>query len=347
MTRLILFILINSCLLFAFPFESLAQGKIERSKSVSPTKTPSASRKAPVPTDAKYAGRKNDVNAKSVTLQPQQDTPKNEFKFVVTDALFQNLDVEGHVIEPYGSKLHSQELMFLGVTIEYSCENPEGSSDIQMDIKILRESGELIRLLTSTQEYTSSKTFSPTSGSNVRKLMTSIGSTKRGGLKPGVYTFEFWADGKQLYDKKVRIYSGSIPVVENPFFKVITATGCAVNERGEPYRLEPDDFYSDEVKYMSTRIIYESLFDTPQVVTIYTRVFNSDGTLLQGSNPVEGFSNKETFTIEPGIGAIFFEEIGWCDTGGFYPGETRFEYWIDDQKVLERHINIKETRRTK
>lgn len=323
------------CLVVAIPECAYAQSKIQRGTN---------SKKATTETVKKSTGdskkQTGTPSKSSVSKKQASKTPANQFTFEITDISFANTDVNGKIIDPYDSKLYAKEIMYLKPRITYKSNNPD-SQKITLSLKIYDESGNLKQGTGSPDGFTYSEQLQPVSTESQQYVMNGWGNISRVAYFPGVYRYEIWLDDKNIFEKSVRLYSGVPPIVDNSFFKINSATICSTDENNVVEISDPDDFYSQDVKYLTTKLNYTGLSNTEQTIPVYVRIFNSNGALMGGDKSPEGFTYKTYITIKPGENILLFSGWGNSVGGAYKPGNVRIEYWLDGEKIHEGQVKVR------
>lgn len=335
MKRIIFQILMVVSLLDAIPAGSFAQTKIQRGNNTKKTTTKTVKKAGDA--TPKHTG----TSAKSNTAKKHtaQHSASN-FNFEITDVSFANTDLNGKIIDPYDSKLYAKEVMFLRPRITYKSKNAD-SKDVTIYVKIFDESGKLSKGSTSPEGYSYSDKLQPKTTTSSEYSLSGWGTANRSTYSSGVYRFEFWIDGTKNFEKSVRLYSGAQPIVDNSFFKINSASICSTDENNTVQISSPENFYSGDVKYLTTKINYTGLSKNEQTIPVYVRIINSNGTLMGGDKSPEGFTYKTNVTIKPGVNTLQFSGWGNSAGGAYKPGDVRLEYWLDGEKIHEGHAKIK------
>lgn len=336
MKRILFQILLVACIFIASPANTYAQSKIQRGTNTKKTTTETVKKAGD---ESKKQNSSSTKSTASTKLTTKKDTGK--FNFDIIDVSFANTDINGKIIDPYDSKLYAKEIMYLKPRITYKSNNPN-SQNATLFVKIFDEAGNLKQGTGSPEGFAYSDQFQPLTTTSHQYLMSGWGNTGRSAYSPGVYRYEFWINGKNIYEKSVRLYSGAPPIVDNSFFKINSATVCSTNENSIVEISNSEDFYSQDVKYLTTRLNYTGLSKADQTIPVYIRIFNSNGVLMGGDQSPEGFTYKTDITIYPGTNTLLF--TGWGNTAGgaYKPGDVRIEYWVDGEKIHEGHVTIKD-----
>ncbi len=111
------------------------------------------------------------------------------------------------------------------------------------------------------------------------------------------------------------------------------ANGKVLNSYGDP-------FYYDETRRLATRVSYNGP-SSSVTKTVYTKIFNSDGTLMTYSGSPSGYTMSDEITFNPGTGNYaYLSAYGNDTTPPYSVGTVRYEVWIDGNCVNTSYITI-------
>lgn len=252
---------------------------------------------------------------------------------------FANTDIDGAIIDNYDSKLYAKEVRYLKPRISYKGLTSE-EKDITLDVKILDEEGKLNSGSGSPDGYTYSKDVTIEPGAGNYLLLSGWGRSDAGSYDAGLYKIEIWYKNKMLYQKEVRLYSGSTPIASNDIFSInniifanTDTDGNILSDYGKP-------LYADKVQYLKPKIYYHGKYSSEQEASINVRYINSAGKLVRGSSSPVGFSFKQSVTIKPGSNSITLSGFGNTAATNYKEGICNVEIWLDGEKIYETSVEI-------
>ena len=132
---------------------------------------------------------------------------------------------------------------------------------------------------------------------------------------------------------------GKQQAVNNSKIKVVRvdfanqANGKVLNSYGDP-------FYFDETRRLATRMTYDGP-SSEVTKTVYTKIFNSDGSLMTYSGSPAGYTTSIETTFKPGKGNYAYLSAYGNDTRSPYSvGTVRYELWLDGECISTSYITI-------
>ena len=310
--------------------QSLLQGAGKASKTASSTeaKSPSQSKQSSKILHKKIATQK-DKDAKFASLGYMEIKEMN----------FGNVDKEGHIIDNFGSNLYASEVKYLKPKIYYT-----GLASVEKQVtfyvKIIKEDGTLESGTGSPYGYTYSYNLTVKPGPGQSDVFNGWGTNSGGSYSSGLYNCEIWCNNNLIYQKNVRLYSGTTPLSECKLFKM-TSLSLGSEDKDLNQNVAPGStLYEGEVKYLFGNLRCEGVYANDQKVTLYARIFLSSGSLSSGNNSPEGFTFKQALTITPGSNT--HKLTGWGNDAGtiFKEGKHRYELWLDGEKIYETNFTV-------
>ena len=257
----------------------------------------------------------------------------------ITGLTFSNEDKDNHIIDDFGSNMYASEMKYLTPKLFYKGLASE-EKEVELSIKIIKEDGSLEKSSNSPEGCTYKYNLIVKPGAGQSEKIGGWGRNSGGSYSAGQYTFEIWYEGNILYQKGLRLYSGSTPLSTSKIMKISSVSFANQDKSGKNITGYGEPLYEDELKYLSSKIYYEGLFSSDQSIILYYRIFKSTGSLSSGTNSPKGYTSKQTVTIKPGSNSIVLN--GWgSESGGSYPsGVTKVEYWLDGEKIYETKVTI-------
>ena len=259
----------------------------------------------------------------------------------ITGLLFANSDNRGTIIDDFGSTLYAGELKYLQAKIIYKGK-VSAAKELKLYIKIVDEDGTLRTGKGSPEGYTTSSVVKVEPGAGRSSLLVGWGNNYGTSYAAGQYNYQIWYNGNILFEKKVRVYSGTAPVIKNRLFKINDIQFANSDVNGKIL----DDYGSvlkeGRLQYLQPKLVYEGLTLTEQKIVLMTRIFLVSGDLSSGSKSPVGFTQKMTVTIKPGSNAVSL--IGWGnDAASLYKeGLHKYELWLDGEKIYETAFRVRE-----
>ncbi len=105
------------------------------------------------------------------------------------------------------------------------------------------------------------------------------------------------------------------------------------------------NFYStlnaSDIRYLRPRIHYDGLCSENQKITLYVKIYGTDGTLKTGTVSPSGYTYSTNITVHSGNGRT--QQIsGWgTESGGSYtPGSYRIELWYSGNKIYSQSFTL-------
>lgn len=130
-------------------------------------------------------------------------TSASNAKLYIKGASFGNTKKDGTIIGSYGSAMNASDIHFLCCRLNYN--GPSYSQTKTVYVKILKPNNELMTSSSSPSGYTYSceVTFEP--GDNHTVNVSGWGNEEGTAYTPGVYTVDFYFDGKKQYSSFVNL----------------------------------------------------------------------------------------------------------------------------------------------
>lgn len=258
----------------------------------------------------------------------------------ISGVSFANVDKDEHIIDDYGSNLYASEVKYLKPKVFYR-GLASVDKDISIDLKIIKEDGTLLTGTGSPNGYTYSHQYKVESGSGKYIELSGWGRNKGGSYNPGQYKFEVWYKGNILYEKGIRLYSGTTPLVTSKIFKINNVSFSNVTKDGTALTDVGGILYEGEIQYVKPHIQYTGLYSNNQNVTLYYKFFTPTGSMICGKTSPKCYSGKQSITVKPGLNTIALEGWGSSSTTIYKEGEHKVEYWLDGEKIYETTFYVK------
>lgn len=257
----------------------------------------------------------------------------------ITGVRFGNVDNAAHIIDKYGAKLYADEVRYLKPQLSYNGLASK-EKDITVYVKILREDGTLEESTQSPEGYTYKQDLKVETGNNHTVSLLGWGSNFCG-FSAGLYGFEIWYNGKLIYQTKIRLYSGSHPLVQNDMLRINNVYFGSEDSDDNTNIEVGDTLYEGEVKYLIGRMSYYGKYLNEQDITLYTRLFLPSGEMSVGSESPLGFTRKQFMTVKPGSNVYGMN--GWGNDAGtlYREGTHKYEIWLDGEKIYETTFDVK------
>lgn len=258
----------------------------------------------------------------------------------ITGMSFLNTDANKTIIDDSGSTLYAGDIKYL-TPVFYYRGLASTMKKAEIYVKIYDENGTLKQGSGSPEGYTYKNEVDVKSGNGQTGDLSGWGNSSGLSYSPGLYKVELWCKGNKIYEKTVRLYSGSTPVESSNFMKVKSVQFGSSDENNNANIALGNTLYEGDVKYLVAKVNYEGLFSNTQNVKLYYRIFMADGTMSVGSSSPRGFSSSETVKIEPGTNSL--QLSGWGnDSGSLYKtGKHKYELWLDGKKIYETVFDVK------
>lgn len=326
----------STCLsLSAFAQSKLrgAAGKASKVGVTTPAKTSGTKAKSPV------------TKQKSTPATPVRRVTANGLNYAkkgymeIVGLSFANIDINGTIIDDFGSKLYAQEIRYLQPRIFYNGLS-NFQKEITLNVKIYDEDGNLKAGLLSPEGFTYNKEVQVESGNGNYLLLSGWGSSQGKTYTPGLYKVEIWYQNKLLHQDEVRLYSGITPIVRSDIFSISGVTFANYNKEGQVISDYGQPLLDGSVKFLTPRIYYSGKYANNQDVTLYFRYFNSSGELVSGTSSPIGFSFKRDVTIRPGVNSVELSGFGNEAASSYREGVCKVEIWLDGEKIYETEVTI-------
>lgn len=258
----------------------------------------------------------------------------------ITGVTFANIDVDSHIIDDYGANLYASEVKYLKPKVFYRGLASE-EKEISIDLKIIKEDGTLSTGTNSPSGYTYSYKCKIEPGTGKSIEISGWGNNTGGVFSSGQYKFEVWYNGNILYEKGIRLYSGTTPLATSKIIKINNISFSNVTSDGTVLADQGDTFYEGEVQYVKPHINYTGLYSNDQEITLYYKFFTPSGSMICGKSSPKCYSYKQNITVKPGTNILTLE--GWGTSSGtlYKEGKHKVEYWLDGEKIYETSFDVK------
>lgn len=284
--------------------------------------------------------KKTKTPAKPVKKQDPDAKYKVSGYMEITGMNFANSDNDGTIIDDYGSEMYASEVRYLKPKIFYRGLSSE-EKNITLDVKILNEDGTVKSGTNSPDGYSYEQEVTVQSGSGQSMELLGWGNSMGTSYSAGLYTIEIWYDGNKLYEKSVRLYSGTTPLATSRLIKIDNILFGSSDENNNLFIAYGDTLYEGQVQYLKAQLSYKGLYSNDQKITLFYRIFESDGILSVGKSSPKGFTSKSQVTIKPGFNTV--DLLGWGNSSGstYKAGTHKYELWLDGEKIYETTFEVK------
>lgn len=331
MKAAILTICLGLCTLVAYPQSKLIGGNKATTVGGSTEKpqTPTSPSKKTTPSKGSVGRTVNPDNKYASTGYME-----------ITGMSFANTDYSGHVIDDYGTDLYASEVRYLKPKLFYK-GLASAEKEIDLYVKILKEDGTMESSTGSPEGYSYKNSVNVQSGPGQSVTLVGWGNRYGNAYVAGQYKFQIYYNDNIIYEKGVRLYSGSTPIATSRLIKINRLSFGSEDENSESIIPFGGTLYEGDVKYLTVQISYNGLYSTDQNVTLFYRVFDSNGGLVTGSSSPQGFSSKEAVVIKQG--SNFMKLNGWGNASGtlYTSGTGKYELWLDGEKIYETTFEVK------
>lgn len=100
--------------------------------------------------------------------------------------------------------------------------------------------------------------------------------------------------------------------------------------------------YAADMKYATPKITYNCTAATGEV-TIYSKIYRPDGTMMTGNSSPDGYTTSDGADFDKGNGnAITFPGWGNADGGSYTEGTYRWELWYNDKRLYSTNFTLLE-----
>lgn len=284
--------------------------------------------------------RKKPVASKNMSVKPNARLKFESSAFMeIIDIKFANSDSNSNIIDKFGSKLYASDVKYLKPQISYNGLASE-ENKVSLFFKIIKEDGSLKQGTLSPEGYTYKQDITVKPGNNQAISLSGYGTNEGGSYSPGEYTYEIWYKNNLLYQKKVRLYSGTTPLVSNGMLKIKKITFGSENSKGDENIPCGATLYEGDVKFLIGNMYYEGCYSNEQKVTFYSRIYFPGGNMSHGDSSPFGYSYKRDITIKPGENV--YKISGWGNESGsiYKEGTHKYEIWIDSEKIYETTFEV-------
>lgn len=255
---------------------------------------------------------------------------------------FANADADNTIIDNYDSKLYAKEVKYLTPRISYK-GLVSGEKKVTLYIKLYDEDGKLKTGTGSPDGFTYSKDVQVENGTGKYIELPGWGNPKGGSYNAGLYKMEIWYKDNMLYQKEIRLYSGTTPIVSSNIFSISSISFANTDKDGKILSDYGQPLLDGKVQYLKPKIYYNGKYSNNQEVTLYVRYFKSSGELVSGSSSPVGFSFKENATIKPGSNSVILSGFGNEAATNYKEGSCKVEVWMDGEKLYETDVYIRKS----
>lgn len=336
MRVILLFICFSLLSLNAYSQSKLAgAGKATKVGGSAASKT--ATKKKPARTSTPV--KKTPSQTSTIKQDPNEKYESSGY-MEITGISFANTDKDDHIIDDFGANLYASEVKFLAPKVFYRGLASE-EKEISIDVKIIKEDGTLKTGALSPSGYTYSYKYNVEPGAGKSIKLSGWGNNLGGTYTSGQYKFEIWYNGNVLYEKGVRLYSGTTPLATS---KIIRINGISFSNQNNVGTIITDfgeSLYEGEVQYITPKINYTGLYSTEQNVALYYKYFQPSGSMITGDSSPLCYSTKENVVVKPGTNSL--KLTGWGSSSGkiYKEGQHKFEIWLDGEKIYETTFEVK------
>ena len=333
-------VLLLSLCIGLMPISAVSQSKLQGAGKASKV---GASTTTKIPTtNAKPSSPKKSTTPSA----PVKRNTNNSAKYAsmgymeIQDVSFANADADNTIIDNYDSKLYAKEVKYLTPRIAYKGLASQ-ENGITLSVKLYDEDGKLKTGTGSPEGFTYNTDVKVEIGSGKYIKLPGWGNPKGGSYNAGLYKMEIWYKDNMLYQKEIRLYSGTTPIVSNNILSISSISFANTDKDGKIISDYGQTLYDGKVQYLKPKIYYNGKYSNNQDVTLYVRYFKSSGELVSGSSSPVGFSFKESVTIKPGSNSIILSGFGNEAATNYKEGTCKVEIWMDGEKLYETDVPIK------
>lgn len=331
MKRIVFMVCLGIMSLVAYPQSKLLKGG--NVSKVSASVTPKPVKKTP-----NY--KKPVSTSRSVKKNPNAKYAASGY-MEITGVSFANADYNGVIIDDYGADMYASEVRYLKPKLFYRGLSSE-EEEITLYVKIIKEDGTIHSGTNSPEGYSYKRDITVKPGPGQSLILTGWGNKFATSYEPGLYAFELWYNGNKLFEKSIRLYSGSTPIATSKLITINDITFGSSDANNNMLVNFGDSLYEGGIMYLTPQISYKGLYSNNQNVTFFYRIFKADGSLSSGSSSPKGFTTNSSVTIKPGLNKVAL--AGWGNSKGtvYKAGIHTFELWLDGEKIYETTFNVGE-----
>lgn len=246
----------------------------------------------------------------------------------ITGVQVRNLRKNGDIIDDYGATLYSSKMRYLSIKLNYTPVYPSVTKKVYLKIYdsngVLKSGGE------SPSGYTISRDC--VFDSSGESWLCSWGNDSNSIYPAGTTRYEIWIDGK-------KVYSGSVYIYGSTGINVTDVLYCNTNKNGSKIDDWGANLYSYKMRYLAIELHYTPLNKSVKK-TVYSKIYLPDGTLLTGNNSPSGYSTSCSATFDSS-GSTVLNGYGHESLSKFPSGTTRYEVWIDNEKIYSGSVYIR------
>lgn len=327
------------CIGFIVP-NGFSQSKLQGAGKVSKVGATSTTQKKPTNNTRPSTTKKLETTKPQVKRSPGGNEKYASKAYMdILGVSFANVDADNTIIDNYDSKLYAKEVKYLTPRISYK-GLASGEKKVTLYIKLYDEDGKLKTGTGSPDGFTYSKDVQVENGTGKYIELPGWGNPKGGSYNAGLYKMEIWYKDNMLYQKEIRLYSGTTPIVSSNIFSISSISFANTDKDGKILSDYGQPLLDGKVQYLKPKIYYNGKYSNNQEVTLYVRYFKSSGELVSGSSSPVGFSFKENATIKPGSNSVILSGFGNEAATNYKEGSCKVEVWMDGEKLYETNVTI-------
>lgn len=327
-------LLLSVCLGLLLPLNAYSQSKLINAGKAAKVGGTTVGKSSPTPSKSTVAPRTK------TTIRQDPDARYAVSGYMeISGVSFANVDKEMNIIDDYGAHLYVDEIKYLSPKVFYK-GLASSEKQITLYIKIINETGIISRGTSSPDGYTYKYDLNVKSGSGQSEQLSAWGNNNGGTYSAGQYKYEIWYNGNILFQKGIRLYPGSAPLVSSKIFKANRILFANKDEASKILSDFGNPLYAGEVKYLTPKLYYNGLCATDQNITLFFRIFEPSGSLSRGDSSPIGFTSKRVVTIKPGENNVELAGWGNKDASYYIEGVYRYELWLDGEKNYETTFTI-------
>lgn len=259
----------------------------------------------------------------------------------ITGVSFANEDCNGVIVDNFGADMYASEVRYLTPKLFYKGLSSE-EEEITLYVKIIKEDGTIHSGTNSPEGYSYKRKVTIKPGPGQSLILSGWGNNSATSYEPGLYAFELWYNGNKLFEKSIRLYSGSTPIATSKLIKINDIKFGSSDANNNMLVNFGDSLYEGEIMFLTPQISYNGLYSNNQNLTFFYRIFKADGSLSSGASSPRGFTTNSSVTIKPGLNKVAL--VGWGNAKGtvYKAGIHTFELWLDGEKIYETTFNVGE-----
>lgn len=115
------------------------------------------------------------------------------------------------------------------------------------------------------------------------------------------------------------------------------------NTNGDIIGYYGSTLYSQEIKYLKSRVTYDGIWDESKLVTLYYKIIKPDGTLMNRSYSPSGYTYSNSFKVQTSSNNVCeFSSWGNGAVGYFVSGTYKFELWYEGNRIYQTTFVVKD-----